>query len=168
MLPRGGVMLEIGGGFGALASRLLALRPDVTCVLTDLPVNMVLTHTYLTSLYGGAVTGLWEDGDLPGDSHRALVVPPWRLATLPVRVDLTVNTMSFQHMDERNHAFYGDVMKALGTKWLFHVNRNQHIDDPATDTMIVTAERYSFMADYEVVDRRDFDRKWIEIVARAR
>jgi len=168
LVPKGGVVLEIGGGFGAVASRLLAIRPDITYVLTDLPVNMVLTHTYLTSLYGDAVVGLWEDGDHPSPEHRALVVPPWRLADLPLRVDLAINTMSFQHMDERNHAFYGEALRKLGTRRLYHLNRNVHLQDPDQDTMVVPAERYGFMADYEVTDRRDFNGQWIEVIAEAR
>ncbi len=165
LVPRGGVVLEIGGGFGAVASRLLAIRPDVTYLLTDLPVNMVLTHTYLTSLYGEKVAGLWEDGDRAGDGKQAWMVPPWRLASLPVRVDLAINTMSFQHMDERNHAYYGAAMKALGTRRLYHLNRNVHRGDPASDTMVVPAERYGFMADYKVVESTDFDGDWIEVIA---
>ena len=166
LVPQGGVVLEIGGGFGAVASRLLAIRPDITYVLTDLPVNMVLTHTYLTSLYGDAVAGLWEDGDRPSPEHRALVVPPWRLAELPLRVDLAVNTMSFQHMDERNHAFYGDAMRKLGTRRLYHLNRETPI--AGVDTMDVPASRYGFMADYSVVETDDFDARWVEVIAEAR
>lgn len=165
LVPRGGIVLEIGGGFGAVASRLLAIRPDVTYLLTDLPVNMVLTHTYLTSLYGDKVAGLWDDSDRPGDDKKLWMVPPWRLATLPVRVDLAVNTMSFQHMDERNHAFYGAAMKALGTRRLYHLNRNVHRGDPASDTMVVPAERYGFMADFRVVESTDFDGDWLEVIA---
>lgn len=169
LVPRGGTVLEIGGGFGALASRLLAIRPDVTCVLSDLPVNMVLTHTYLSSLYGGAVAGLWEERDLPAPGQRILVVPPWRLTGLPISVDLTVNTMSFQHMDARNHAFYGTAMRRLGTKVLYHLNRNVFRGtDSLQDTMAVPADEYGFMADFEVIERHPFDDLWMEVVARAR
>ncbi|WP_189988843.1 putative sugar O-methyltransferase [Thalassobaculum fulvum] len=166
LVPRNGTVLEIGGGFGMLASRLLAIRPDVTYVLTDLPVNMVLTHTYLASLYGDAVAGLWEDGDRPGPGQRALVVPPWRLAELPLQVDLAVNTMSFQHMDERNHAFYGDALRRLGTRRLYHLNREVPI--AGWDTMDIPASQYGFMADYSVVETDDFDQKWVEVIAEAR
>lgn len=165
LVPRNGVVLEIGSGFGAVASRLLAIRPDITCVLPDLPVNVVLTHTYLTSLFGDAVTGLWAKSDRPGPQNRAIVVPPWRLASLPLQVDLAVNTMGFQHMDERNHAFYGDVMRRLGTRRLYHVNRNVVIK--GVDTMVVPADRYSFRADYRIVETRGFDEKWIEVIAEA-
>jgi hypothetical protein len=168
LVPRNGTVLEIGGGFGMLASRLLAIRPDVTYVLTDLPVNMVLTHTYLTSHYGDAVAGLWEDGDRPGPGQRALVVPPWRLAGLPLQVDLAVNTMSFQHMDERNHAFYGDALRRLGTRRLYHVNRNVFRQPAGQDTMVVPAERYGFMADYVTVVSDGFDGQWVEVIAEAR
>lgn len=127
LVPRNGVVLEIGSGFGAVASRLLAIRP--------------------------------------GPRNRAIVVPPWRLASLPLQVDLAVNTMGFQHMDERNHAFYGDVMRRLGTRRLYHVNRNVVIE--GVDTMVVPADRYSFMADYRIVETRGFDEKWIEVIAEA-
>ncbi|MEQ8397090.1 putative sugar O-methyltransferase [Thalassobaculum sp.] len=168
LIPKNGVVLEIGGGFGSVASRLMAIRPDVTYVLTDLPVNMVLTYTYLRSLYGDAVTGLWEDGDTLSAGHRAAVVPPWRLRTLPLKVDLALNTMSFQHMDERNHLFYGNAMRTLGTRRLYHVNRNVYIDDPDIDTMVVPAQQYAFMKDFEIVETHDFDGKWIEVIAKAR
>lgn len=167
-VPRNGVVLEIGGGFGSVASRLLAIRPDITYVLTDLPVNMILTHTYLTSLYGAAVTALWTEADRPGPGHRAIVVPPWRLRDLPFRVDLAVNTMSFQHMDERNHRFYGAAMKALGTRRLYHVNRNVHLRNPGLDTMVLPPEQYAFMPDFDVVQSLDFGDAWIEVVAAAR
>jgi hypothetical protein len=168
LIPKNGVVLEIGGGFGCLASRLMAIRPDVTYLLSDLPVNMVLTHTYLTSLYGDAVTGLWQDDDTLSAGHRAVVVPPWRLRSLPLRVDLAVNTMSFQHMDQRNHLFYGGVMKTLGVRSLYHVNRNEHMTTPEADTMVLPAEQYEFMKDFEIVESHDFDGRWIEVVAKAR
>jgi hypothetical protein len=168
LVPQNGTVLEIGGGFGMLALWLLAIRPDVTCVLTDLPVNMVLTHTYLTSLYGDAVAGLWEDGDRPGPGQRALVVPPWRLPELPLQVDLAVNTMSFQHMDERNLTFYGDALRRLGTRRLYHVNRNVFRQPAGQDTMVVPAERYGFMADYVTVVSDGFDGQWVEVIAEAR
>lgn len=132
----------------------------------DLPINMVLTHTYLSSLYGDAVAGLWDDSDRPSCGHRALVVPPWRLASLRFKVDLAVNTLSFQHMVERNHRFYGDAMRVLGTRRVHHVNHNVHVED--WDTMTVTADRYRFMADYAVVEANNIDDMWVEVIADAR
>lgn len=168
LVPRNGVVLEIGGGFGAVASKLLAIRPDITYVLTDLPVNMVLTHTYLRSFFGDGVAGVWNDGDRPSAAQKVVVVPPWRLSDLGMRVDLAVNTMSFQHMDERNHVYYGNALRTLGTRQIYHVNRNAFIPSAHIETMVVPATQYSFMTDYEVVETSDFDARWIEVIAKAK
>jgi hypothetical protein len=69
-------------------------------------------------------------------------------------------------MDERNHAFYGDAMRKLGTRRLYHLNRETPI--AGVDTMDVPASRYGFMADYSVVETDDFDARWVEVIAEAR
>ena len=71
-------------------------------------------------------------------------------------------------MDQRNHLFYGGVMKTLGVRSLYHVNRNEHMTTPEADTMVLPAEQYEFMKDFEIVESHDFDGRWIEVVAKAR
>ena len=59
-------------------------------------------------------------------------------------------------------------MKALGTRRLYHVNRNVYLRDPAIDTMVLPAENYAFMQDFEIVSSIDFDTTWLEVIAKAR
>jgi len=163
LTPRNGAILEIGGGFGAVASRLLRIRPDVTYMLTDLPMNLILTYAYLRSHFGGAVYGALEGPIRPPQGTRVIVVPPWRLKELRGRASVVFNTMSFQHMDHRNHAFYGDVMRQLGARRLYHFNRQ--ILQPNDRTVHVAASDYSFLDQFTVREETPFDQRWVEVVA---
>jgi hypothetical protein len=166
LIPKRGSVLEIGGGFGAVAMRLLRVRPDVSYVLTDLPVNMVMTYAYLRSHFGDQVYGAFEGPIRPPKGTRVMIVPPWRLNEIGGRISLAINTMSFQHMDERNHRFYGDQMRRLSVETLYHLNR-QDIR-PGDITVRIHARDYSFLDQFEVISDEPFQGRWIEVVARRR
>lgn len=163
LVPERGSVLEIGGGFGALASRLLRIRRDISYVLTDLPVNLILTYAYLRSFFGATVYGAFEGPISPPPGTRVMVVPPWRLSELSGRISVVVNTMSFQHMDARNHAFYGDVMRHLKARRLYHINRQ--IISPGDRTVHIPASDYSFLDQFDVIENDAFDERWVEVLA---
>lgn len=163
LTPVQGTILEIGGGFGAVASRVLRVRPDVTYILTDLPMNLILTYAYLRSHFGDAVYGAFEGPLAVPQGCRVLVVPPWRLKEFSGRASVVFNSMSFQHMDKRNHAYYGDVMRHFEARRLYHVNRQEPIPDDRT--MEVPARDYSFLSQFDIREETPFDKRWIEVVA---
>lgn len=163
LTPKNGSVLEIGGGFGAVASRLLRIRPDVIYMLTDLPVNMVLTYAYLRSHFGDKVYGAFEGPIRPPKGTRVMIIPPWRLGEMTGRASVVFNTMSFQHMDARNHRYYGDVMRHFRARRLYHVNRE--IVAPGDRTVHIPASRYSFHDQFDIISRSPFDERWVEIVA---
>ena len=163
LVRSGGSILEIGGGFGAVAARVMRARPDVVYMLTDLPVNLILTYTYLRSHFGDAVYGAFEGPIRPPKGTRALIIPPWRLTELKGRASLVFNSMSFQHMDTRNHAFYGEIMRLYQARRLYHVNRQ--IVAPNDRTAEVPARFYSFLEQFSIVEDEEMDGRWIEVVA---
>ncbi|MDF1791590.1 MAG: putative sugar O-methyltransferase [Thalassobaculaceae bacterium] len=163
LVPENGSVLEVGGGFGAAASRLLRIRPDVVYMLTDLPVNLILTYAYLRSHFGEQVYGAFEGPIRPPEGCRVIVIPPWRLGEFKGRASVVFNSMSFQHMDARNHRFYGDVMRHFQARKLYHLNRE--VISPGDKTVHIPASRYSFNDQFKIVREMVFDDRWVETVA---
>ena len=163
-IPETAIIIEIGGGFGALASRIMRARPKAVYLSSDLPINMILTEAYLRSMFGDACKPAYNvHNDLP-EGARSVVMPPWKFFRLKGRATIVLNTMSFQHMDARNHAFYGEVMNHVEARLLYFVNRQDVTWKGASAT--IPARNYSFLDQFRVLEDYPFDERWVEILAR--
>ena len=96
-------VLEIGGGYGALAHHLSRLLPRARYTIVDLPETLLLSASYLTLLHGPERVALVRAApDLASESaSRAtfLLLPNHGVSWLQERrFDLAINIQSFQEM----------------------------------------------------------------------
>jgi hypothetical protein len=147
---RGRSFLEIGGGFGGLCQRVYPHLSAERYLLTDLPINLALSYFNLASHFGPQAVGrYWSDADVAELTKPVVSVAPWLLPALSEKIDVAVNTVSFQHMSLANLQYYGDVFKRYGVEQIFHVNRTVRRDP--TDVM---PEDYPFRSNYRLAMRR--------------
>ena len=122
---------EIGGGWGGYAHHFKTLLPDTTYVITDLPQVLLFSATYLMTAFpqarvrfhgpGQGVDALHDldDTDFVFVSHSALA------ETVPDRLDLTVNMISFQEMTSQQVRDYVSHAHALDCPYLYSFNRER-------------------------------------------
>lgn len=118
-------ILEIGGGFGGLCA-VLNFR---NYYFVDLPEIAPLAYWYLKN-----------------KGKEVNYVTPWDLPKLNAKIDLFINTMSFQHMTQENLEYYFGEIARLKPKYLFLVNRNWKRDP--TDVIM---DDYPIPKDYQLI-----------------
>ena len=125
---RYGPILEIGGGYGALACEMLRNVSTPTYYLVELPESIPLAYFFLRASFDCPVAVFYGKRIPSSDSARIVLLPPWKLPELKIPLDLVINTMSFQHMDSQNLAFYFGEVERLNAKRMYLVNRNKKED----------------------------------------
>ncbi len=116
-------ILEIGGGYGALARAIHAHYPQSRYVICDLPESLVFSGLYLT-----ATTGLipdvynGEDEFSPSSSFSLLPNYLFDLCDQSaVQFDLVINTLSMSEMSEHQVRRYARGIKHLiGKEGIFY------------------------------------------------
>ena len=134
-------ILEIGGGYGALAYGIKSIRPNARYTIVDLPESLLFSALYLSltrpderiEIHGPGVVTEW---------HRRLrawlsrppslsFVPNYMAEHLDRKADLVINTLSFSEMTEHQVRTYARLIR---DKWLlpdgilFEQNQdNRHI-----------------------------------------
>jgi putative sugar O-methyltransferase len=113
--------LEIGAGFGALARYVLdsPLSRDAHYVICDLPEFLPVCYWYLRS--SGIKVAPFGDPD--SATSRVLLTTGEHLPRVG-KVDVAINTMSFQHMTIENIRYYLGQLGFLGVDTVFLVNRD--------------------------------------------
>jgi putative sugar O-methyltransferase len=110
-------VLEIGGGYGALADLFWQVRSgtDGYVIQVDIPPMAYITTQYLKALWPGKVIDYRDvrgmttitESDVKG---KILVVPPWALERLDLDFDLFWNSFSFQEMEKPTMTGYVDLV----------------------------------------------------------
>jgi putative sugar O-methyltransferase len=126
-------ILEIGGGYGALAAKLRRINAGSRLVLIDLPETLAVQHWYLVSAMPGArLIGYQEYCNLGVQSALeqadVLLLPPAAIAELPARIfDAAINIRSFAEMTTDYVRFYvSEIERTLKKNGIFYyVNRLQ-------------------------------------------
>ncbi|WP_169542058.1 putative sugar O-methyltransferase [Solirubrobacter soli] len=126
---------EIGTGWGGLAYVFKTLFPDVKYVLTDLPELFLFSATYLASAFPDAKLHFFDpdhpDGPLgPPDADFVFVPNTFLDQTRPPRLDLAMNTVSFQEMTADQVAGYVRHAHELGAPYLYSLNRDRSPYNP--------------------------------------
>jgi putative sugar O-methyltransferase len=141
---------EIGGGWGGLAYVLKTLAPGVTYVITDLPQTFLYSIPYLAAVFPDARTRCFDPADpdalMQGWEELDFVfLPHWALdAFKPPRLDLTLNTVSFQEMTTDQVRAYSEHACAQGTEWLYSLNRDRSLYNPELSSVReVLGERFA-------------------------
>jgi hypothetical protein len=115
LAQKGGALniLEIGGGYGGLASFLKKILPDANYYICDLPESLFYSAAYLSLTSGGDDIYLYrrEDGAADGylkDPRGGFVfVPHFLFDDLrDLKIDLAINTLSFAEMEPATVAKY--------------------------------------------------------------
>ncbi len=122
---------EIGAGWGGFPYQFKTLCPNVTYVITDLPQLFLFSATYLMTAFPEARVCFW--GEQPRERMFAswrdydfIFLPNTALAEMaPERLDLTINMVSFQEMTDSQVAAYVGRAHALGSPFLYSLNRDR-------------------------------------------
>lgn len=121
------VILEIGGGYGHLAS-LISKNANSTYYLCDLPQNLILAAEFLRQ---EKIKFSVFNNDIVNHRGIILILPPDIESLSP---HLIINTMSFQHMSHAYISYYFNIINESQPDYLYLVNRNIKRDE--TDTII--------------------------------
>ena len=116
-------VLEIGGGNGRFVRDVGKLAPGSRIYYVDLVLTLAIAARYLTRVFPGEVHLAWDDKQPIPSDVRIVLVPPWRIAEIPVPPDVCCNFLSFQHMERRNLEYYGSALLKIGCRTIFHRNR---------------------------------------------
>lgn len=142
-------VLEIGAGVGGLCSKIHELGFRGRYLITDLQINATLISANLGTALGERFGRYWRREDRSELDRPVVFVAPWLLGELTEKVDICINTASFQHMTMANLKYYGRHLNRLESEYIFHQNRTS-VRDP-TD---VPVDDYPFRGDFNVVWRR--------------
>lgn len=133
-------ILEIGGGYGALAYAITSALPDVEYWICDLPASLLFSGMYLTMTTSKDVR-LWpERGPIT-------LVPNYMFHQIACSFDLVINTLSFAEMTELQVRTYLSGIRSMITYGgLFEQNyENNDLPDGTHQTKVKTmcAEEFS-------------------------
>jgi len=116
-LPRRPRILEIGAGYGALATAILSAVPDCEYWICDLPESLLFSGLYL-SLTSDDTIQLHSVGKQT--SARINLVPNYLFPLLADRFDLVINTLSLSEMSEAQIDCYASgISKLIGETGAF-------------------------------------------------
>lgn len=121
-------ILEIGGGYGGLAGELIRHTRVDQYFLVELPETIPLAYFYLQRCFDGAIQVLCGRDDRVNPGARIVLVAPWKVEALRDKIDLFINTMSFQHMTADAIQYYLGHVDRLETCCLYLVNRDSKRD----------------------------------------
>jgi putative sugar O-methyltransferase len=126
------VVWEIGAGWGGLPYVFKTLFPNVTYVITDLPELFLFSATYLASAFPDAKLHFFDPDDPlgPPDADFVFVPNTFLAETRPAKLDLAMNTVSFQEMTAEQVQDYVGHAHALGAPYLYSLNRDRSPYNP--------------------------------------
>jgi putative sugar O-methyltransferase len=105
---RAPLILEIGGGYGALAYFLKRRYPRARYVIVDLPRSLLFSGCYLAAALPGAGLKVFKPGDEGIGPESVTLVANFLLDQLSLpAVDVAINTLSFAEMPAETVASYG-------------------------------------------------------------
>ncbi len=110
-------VVEIGGGYGALARLWLLMGKVEQYTIVDLPEALFFAEVALRDEFGDDAVGYWHGHD-PGT--KIVLMPVTRLEA--VSVDLVINSGSMQEMSEEWVNFYMLWLDRCGARFFYSLN----------------------------------------------
>lgn len=101
-------ILEIGGGYGALAHQIKILFPHCNYWICDLPESLLFSALYLSLNLPDHKAGFGEEAP-----HGFTFLPNYMLYKLKGEFDLVVNTLSFSEFSEFQLRFYLEKIRDI-------------------------------------------------------
>lgn len=133
-------VLEIGGGFGGLASVIMKHNPAVAYVLLDLEETLFFQAVNLTNAFGRSAVVLCEsDRPMPAlEPGKFYLVPQARFKLLEgLKFDLAINQQSMQEMNQQQVDHYCTLLEN-GARLFYSSNLDHHNQDLRDGKNIVT------------------------------
>jgi hypothetical protein len=143
------IVWEIGGGWGGFAHVMKTRIPRVCYVIVDLPQTLLLSATYLKSVFTKARAFMYGDFPLEQLSNRLeefdfVFLPHYRLPELDLPyLDLVINTVSFQEMTSAQVGAYVDKAKQLKAQAIYSLNRERsHYNTQIASVTAILASQF--------------------------
>jgi putative sugar O-methyltransferase len=129
------VVWEIGAGWGGLAYQFKTLCPHVTYVITDFPELFLFSAVYLMTSFPEARVVFYGDNssEILSDwgQYDFVFLPHTRIhAVTPPRLDLVINTVSFQEMTTEQVDAYVQHAHTLQCPFIYSLNRERSLYNP--------------------------------------
>lgn len=119
-------VVEIGGGYGGVASFLMKSPVIDQYIDYDLPENLALATYVLMTIYPAEEFVLYgeEGSSTPGfNGKRFVMMPAHSIENLQVRdISVGFNSFSFSEMSFKTAKNYIDLLSQAGVNYLYHVN----------------------------------------------
>ena len=125
------VIVEIGAGYGGIASKVKKSLDNAKYIIFDLPeVNAVQSY-YLTNVFPDKKILGYDDylksKDIMKESFDFLILPGWEIDKLkPNSVDAFINMRSMMEMDYNIIEFYMNAIQKSGKDNSFFINVNRY------------------------------------------
>lgn len=128
-------ILEIGGGYGALARALCRSFPRARYVICDLPESLMYAGLYLAS--AGVSVAVWPR------RARVTLLPNYRFGEMPAPVDLAINTLSMSEMTEAQvHAYCEGLKPLLGDAGMFFEQNQDNTHLGMLNAPVIVAQHF--------------------------
>lgn len=136
---KGARILEIGGGYGALARSLSQMVGAKEYVICDLPESLLFSGLYLTLSEAGPVQ---VTGDAYRPTNKFVLLPNYKLHLLSGHFDLVINTISMSEMTEYQVTTYAErIVPLIGDSGAF-------FEQNSTDSGPETAKPQAVLPQY--------------------
>ena len=145
-------ILEIGGGYGALANKLKKLYPNSTIYLLDLPEAGLLQTYYLSSIHKEKNFFLYDDFKKKEneinieylETFDFVILPPWCLKNITFKnyFDLIINTRSFMEIKfDEIKSYFDYIQRTIKSDGIFY-NVNKYEKNTSGDVIRISEYPY--------------------------
>lgn len=122
-------ILEIGGGYGALARQIKRIMPNVSYTICDLPASLYVLSAYLSVACPDLATHVVSEEEPGTEAIEAFhFLPNYALPVFArdYRFDLVINTLSLAEMTAEQVSRYGELVARMisGSGMFFEQNRD--------------------------------------------
>lgn len=118
-------VIEIGGGYGALARIFKIMNRDITYMIIDLPESLFFAHVFLSLNFPNAsIAYINENKKIDLDKYDFVLIPVQFYQSLSNdEFDIVINTGSLQEMPDITVKFWMDfIQKFIGVKMFYSFN----------------------------------------------
>jgi hypothetical protein len=156
---RAGRVLELGGGFGGMASYLLRDYQLNLYLAFDLPENVALQSYFLMTLFPNKRFGLYGEFDVQNLAEASkqfdvLLLPNYAIENVPEDfVSLSYNSYSLAEMSLDSISRYLELIAKVTSRYIYHVN---HVHWPVSaDNFKIDADKFDLFLRFPTMWGRD-------------
>lgn len=150
------VVIEIGGGWGALAYQFKTLFPNACYIIVDLPPTLIFSAVYLRTLFPQSKSFIYGEGESFPSEHQAydfIFLPHFYFPRLNLTgVDLAINTVSFQEMTSAQVTAYARQLAEFHCAHLYSLNRDRSPHNAELTAVSEILRNYYRLTEITVLD----------------